>query len=48
VVSHTLRVSRSDNVFDDAALACGVHALQHEQQRLVVACTLAVGVEHFL
>ena len=48
VVPDSLRISGSHNMFDDSALACGVHALQHEKQRLVVAGTLAVGVEHLL
>ena len=47
-VPDALRISGSDNVFDDPALAGGVHALQHQQQRAVVVGGPAVGVEHLL
>ena len=47
-VSDALRIRCSDNVFDDAALARGVHALQNKQQRSILAVALAVGVQHLL
>ena len=46
-VSDAQRIARPDDVFDDAALARGVHALQHQQDRSGVA-RAAVGVEHLL
>ena len=46
-VPDALRIGLTDNVFDDSALSGGVHALQHQQHRAVVAL-LAVGVQHFL
>ena len=46
-VSNALRIARSDNVFDDAALACGVHALQY-QQHLAGVAGPAVRVQHLL
>ena len=42
------RIAGAHDVLDDAALARGVHALQHQQQRSVVFAGLAVGVEHLL
>ena len=47
-VFDALRISRSDNVSDDAALACGVHALQHQQHRAGVVGAPTVGVQHLL
>ena len=46
-VPDALRIAGSHNVFDDAALARGVHALQHQQHRAGVAGA-AVGVQHLL
>lgn len=36
-VADTHRAARSDHMLDDAALARGVHALQHQQHRPAVA-----------
>ncbi len=47
-VSDALRISSSHNVFDDAALARGVHTLQHQEQRAVVLAASAVRVQHLL
>src|SRR5262249_22300022 len=46
-VPDALRIPGSDNMFDNAALACGVHALQYQQNRTRVAGS-AVGVKHLL
>ncbi len=49
VILDALRIAGSHNMFDDSALACGVHALQYQQHRTVVVAALAaVGVEHLL
>ncbi len=46
-IPDTLWIASSHNVFDDAALACGVHALQHQEDLAGVAGP-AARVEHFL
>ncbi|SKW06353.1 Uncharacterised protein [Mycobacteroides abscessus subsp. massiliense] len=44
---NSLRINLPYNMFDDAPFAGGVHALQHQQHRAVVAAA-PVGVQHLL